>query len=258
MKRLIFSLALLLALHGTAQAQDAAATKVMDCARANIPKSLTIREFELTAVDRVGGSRTLKGRIYAIREDNLLRAMIKMTAPADMARSSFLVREGKDRDDMWIYLPALDRVRRITGAGTGGPLFGTDISYSDVKQMENAFSGGIVHSEKDSTLQGRPMYVLRLTPTRGEDSRYSQVRGWIDQKTCVPLQVDFYEGSEVRKRLSGNAADLKQDHAHWYLTKSRMSDLKDGTHTDLDITGVTSDNGLSSRYFSSQTFSTAD
>ncbi|MGH8506527.1 MAG: outer membrane lipoprotein-sorting protein [Stenotrophobium sp.] len=249
---------LLLALYFPAQAQDAAAQKVMDCARANIPQSLTIKDFELTSVDRVGGSRTLKGHIYAIREDNLLRAMVKMTAPADMARSAFLLREGKEHDDMWIYLPALDRTRRVTGAGAGGPLFGTDISYHDVKQMENAFSGGVVTLEKDETLQNRPMHVLKMVPTAGSDSSYSLVRGWLDQKTCVPLQVDFYEGSEVRKRLSGNAADLKQDHGHWYLTKSKMADLKDGTHTDLSITGVLSDDRLSMRYFNSQTFSTAD
>ena len=258
MKRLMLPLALLFALHGTAWAQDAAANKVMDCARANIPQALTIKEFDLTAVDRVGGTRALKGRIYAIRENNLLRAMIKMVAPADLARSSFLLREGKGNDDMWIYLPALDRVRRITGASTSGPLFGTDISYSDVKQMENAFSGGDVHLEKTDTLQNRPMNVLRLIPDKHEDSRYSLVRGWIDQKTCVPLQVDFYEGSEVRKRLLGDAADIKQDNGHWYLAKAKMTDLKDGTHTVLSITGVTSDDRLSSRYFSSQTFSTAE
>ncbi|MGH8455486.1 MAG: outer membrane lipoprotein-sorting protein [Stenotrophobium sp.] len=243
----------------SAHAADAATTKVLDCMRANIPETLRVQEFDLTAIDRVGGTRALRGRLYAMRENGLIRALVKMLAPADLARAAYLIRENKaGQDDMWVYLPALDRVRRITGASAGGPLFGTDISYADVKQIENSFSGGAISLEKNETLQNRPVYVLAMKPAPKEQSRYSLVRGWIDQKTCMALKVDFHEGSDIRKQLTGNAADLKQDHGHWYLAAAEMRDLKDGTKTTFKITGVSSGDKLNTRYFNPATFTTTE
>jgi hypothetical protein len=38
--------------------------------------------------------------------------------------------ESKD-DDIWLYLPAMKRVRRITGSGKNDDFMGTDFTYED-------------------------------------------------------------------------------------------------------------------------------
>ena len=257
MKRARILVALLL-VAGAAHANDAATDKVLDCMRANIPKVMRIQNFELDAVDPAGGERLLRGKLYAKRENDLVRAMVKIKSPPDLNNAAYLVREGVERDDMFIFLPALNRVRRIMGGGSDSPLFGTDLSYSDIKQVQNAFSGGPVKLEKPDTLEGRPMYVLALTPAAAAQSNYSLIRGWVDQKTCVALKVEFYEGANVRKRLSSPAKSLKQEGSSWYVSEARMDDLHSKSRTTLKITGLSYVDKLSERYFNASSFFTAE
>lgn len=257
MKRTKLLLALLF-VAGTASANDAATDKVLECMRGNIPKIMRIQEFELNAVDPAGGSRLLKGRLFAVREDDLMRAMVKIKAPADLNHAAYLVREGKERDDMFIYLPALNRVRRIMGGSADSPLFGTDLSYSDIKQVQNAFSGGPVKLEKPDTIDSRAAYVLLMTPSAAAQSNYTQIRAWIDQKTCVALKVEFYEGANVRKRLTSPAKSLTQAGSNWYTSEALMEDLRTKSHTTLKITGLSNVGKLSERYFNATSFYTAE
>ena len=257
MKR-INMLLLLLLVAGTANANDAATDKLLECMRGNVPKIMRIQEFELNAVDPAGGARLLRGRLFAVRENDLVRAMVKIKAPADLNNAAYLMREGKERDDMFIFLPALNRTRRIMGGSADSPLFGTDLSYSDIKQVQNAFSGGPVTMEKPDVIDARPVSVLLMAPAPAAKSNYSKIRAWVDQKTCVALKVEFYEGANVRKRLSASAASLKQSGSNWYLSEARMDDLQSKSHTTLKITGLTNVDKLSERYFNVTSFYTAE
>lgn len=231
-----------------------AVDKVMACMRANIPQTVRIQDFQITSYDRNNGQRMLKGKLYGKNDKGLVRSMVKIMAPADLANAAYLVREGKEKDEMYVFLPALNRTRRITGASADGPLFGTDLSYADIKQVQNAFSGGAVKLEAPDTLEARPMYVLSLVPRADAQSRYNLIKGWVDQKTCVALKLEFYEGAAPRKRLLSSAASLKQSGTRWYVSDAEMRDLKGGTRTTLKITGVTNDASISDTYFGATTF----
>ncbi len=236
---------------------DPALDKVMDCMRANVPPTLRIQEIELQATDRAGASRTLRGKLFAMREKGLLRAMVRIAEPTDLAGASYLVRETEaaDRaDEMYMFLPAVNRVRRITGASADGSFLGTDFSYNDVKQIENAFSDTEGKLEKAEQIEQRPVNVMSFKPKADQASRYSELRAWVDQKTCVALKVDFYEGEAPRKELSAPASALQQSGSYWYLSQAQMQDLKDHTVTKLRITGVSSGSDLASRYFDPHSF----
>lgn len=227
---------------------------VLSCMRANIPKSMQIKEISLTATDRTGGVRELRGRLYGMREDDRLRAMVKIAAPADLAGAAYLMREKAEGDEMYVYVPALQKVRRITGAGVDGTLWGTDLSYGDLKQLNNAFADGQTRFDGKGELGGRPVYLLTSLPTAGEVSRFAQIKVWVDQKTCVGLRAEFIEGETVRKRMEVDPASLRQSGTHWYPGEALMSDLKEGTKTRLRVLGLSSDVDLPGRHFNPSTF----
>lgn len=247
-------LAALLLLAAAPAAADAGSEKVLQCMRANIPPSVRIQQFELTSIDRTGGARSLKGRLYATREGELARVMLQIEAPSDLAGAAYLVREGKGGDEIYLYLPATRKVRRITGPSQDGKLWGTDLSFNDVKQLQNAYSGAAPKLEASAMLDGRAASVLSMTPRPGETSRYSLVRAWIDQQTCVAVKVEFSDAGGVRKRVLASGKDVKQSGKYWYLSEADMSDLKDATHTHLKILDVTSPDKLAQRLFNPQTF----
>lgn len=252
MKRAIFMLSILFS--ASASAADPAVDKIIECMRANIPQTIRIQDFEITTIDRAKGQRILRGRLYAKNDKGLVRSTIKIVAPPDLANAAYLIREGKEKDDMFVYLPALNKARRITGSNADGALFGTDLSYSDIKQLHNAFSGGAVKLEKADVLEGRPVKVLSMVPRADAQSRYSLVRTWVDDQTCLGLKAEFHEGATVRKRLTINSKKLQQSAGNWYPAESEMLDVKQGTLTKIKITGVTSDGKLSDTLFNNASF----
>lgn len=229
--------------------------EINHCMRANIPQTVRIQSVVITAWDRGGGQRTLKGKLYGTREKNRVRVMMRIEGPPDLAGAAYLVREGETSDEMHLYLPAIQKVRRITGAALDGQLWGTDLSYNDVKQLQNAFAGASATVEPSAEpYQGRQVHAMSFMPRAEDGLRYRSVRTLVDKKTCVALQVEFVEPAGVRKVMSVNPADLKQSGTHWYASAAEIKDLKNGTRTQLVVTGVSAGDKLAGRYFAPQTF----
>ena len=228
--------------------------KLMACMRANIPATLRIQEFQLTSSDRKGEQRKMAGRLFAKNEKDLLRAMLKLTSPADLSGASYLIREGQKADEMYVFLPALNRVRRINGSAGDGPLFGTDLSYADIKQVQNAFMGAAPRIEGKEKLESRPATVVSVVPTAESGSRYSRIKAWVDDASCLAVKVEFMEGTTIRKRLAAPASAIAKAGNYWYVSESTMFDLKLGTKTQLKITGVKSGEDVANRYFDSRNF----
>lgn len=238
-----------------AAAGDPVLDQTLACMRANIPPTVRIQLIEVTAWDRGGGERMLKGRLFGTREKERVRVMMRIESPADLAGASYLVREGEKSDEMYLYLPAVKKTRRITGASLDGQLWGTDLSYNDVKQIQNAFTGAnVVRDPGAAQYEGRAVHVLSFEPRKEDGSRYKVIRTQVDQQTCVALKVEFLDGGGVRKTLSVKPADLKQSGPHWYASDAMIQDVKNGTRTRVRVTGVTSGDKLANRYFHPQTF----
>lgn len=236
-------------------AGDPALDEVTRCMRANIPPTVRIQTVEVTAWDRVGGERALKGKLYGTREKEKVRVMMRIVGPADLAGASYLVREGEKMDDMYLYLPAVQKVRRITGGQLDGQLWGTDLSYNDLKQLQNAFAGASMALEPGTAqYEQREVHALVFTPRAEDGTRYRSVRTLVDKQTCVALKVEFSEPAGIRKVMSVRPADLKQSGAHWYASEAEVRDLKNGTRTRVRVTGVTSGDKLAGRYFAPQSF----
>lgn len=237
-----------------AAADDPALDKVVDCMRANIPQTVRIRTVEITAWDRTGGERTLRGKLVGAREKDKVRVMLRIEAPADLAGASYLVREGEKFDEMFLYLPSVKKVRRITGASLDGQLWGTDLSYNDVKQIENAFSGADMKLEGQAQVGPRPVHVLSFAPRKQDASRYTLIRARVDQQTCVALGADFIEPAGVRKTLTVRPEAVKQSGSLWYASEADLRDVRNNTHTRVRVLGVTGGDALAKRYFNPNTF----
>lgn len=247
--RIIVMMGLLLACAPLGAAQDAAA--VAECMRANLPKAVRIQRIELTAVDRGGGERVLKGRVFGRREDGRAEIMARIEAPADLSGSAYLVREAEPRDELYVYLPASNRVKRIAGGGGSGKLWGTDFSPAEFNLAQSAFEAGALRLVGTAQLEGRPVYRLAIpaSPEPGEPPAYDAVDIQVDQATCVVLRADFMLAGKLRKRLSAPAAQLRQSAGKWYPGEVLLEDVVNLTRTRLRVLNVKYEQQLSGRYF---------
>jgi hypothetical protein len=255
------ALIVMLAVSMPAWSNDEVAS-LLGCMRANLPATLRMQEVELISYDPAGPTRALKARLYATREmsadgkGEVLSAMMRVSAPKHLAGASYLVRETQDylRDGMYVYLPSVRRVRRVTGTFADGSLMGTDFSYFDFKQLQNAFGDLIPKHEGSETLGQRSTEVLTFRPRPGVESRYSGVRTWIDTKACVALKAEFMEGDKVRKRLTVPVSAVTQSGGYWIVTSMKMEDLVARTHTELKIREANTAGEVPRSYFDPESF----
>jgi len=249
-------LGMLLALDATA---DGGAQRVLDCARQNLPPSAAMQDLEMVATDRNGAARTLIGKLYAHSETPagkpaLLSLLLRVETPRDLSGASYLVRHRAEGEETYMFLPSLQRVRRINGSTAGGSLFGTSFSYADFRQVASGFAASAGTLDGSAELEGRATEVLSLRPADTEPAPYSLIRSWVDRQSCVPLKVEFYQGAAVRKRFQASAAALRQAGRYWYLAESVMRDLVEGSSTTLRIGKLSSAGGIPGGYFEPDMF----
>lgn len=232
------------------------AEEIRSCARGNFPEKTSVQTIVMIAHDRSGGQRTLKAKMYWRQDDKgFSNVMIRVYAPGDLSGSSYLVLEREERDDMFMYLPALDRVRRIVGNMRSKPLWGTDLSYEDIKHLHSVAMAGSMQRLEDGKVGEREVYVLESDYEQDLESPYKRVVSSIDKVTCTLLEASFYDdANEAIKKLSVQVDTLMEVDGRWQMRDMKMEDLHNQTHTELKVEEIESDESISGRVFSSHTF----
>ena len=246
----------------TSAGQDAArGNEIMACMQANLPRRFSIENFMVSSQTTQGSRQTLSGQIYFSREDaagNLAptRAMIKVDQPAALRDSAYLILETDDyaKSGMFVFLPAMQRVRRVSGEMADGRLFGTDISYYDFKQFRSAFGDMQVSYLGSQQLADRAIEKLRLDPMPDINVGYSYVIASIDPKTCLPLKLQFHDQLQVIKELTVPANAMVPNGEHWVMNEFTMRDFITGGQTTFKSSGLRSDQKLPEKLFHPASF----
>lgn len=215
--------------------------QLLACMRANSPTRLRGQRVTMELREHGELMRTLRGQLYVKRDtvpgsgaNGTLRANLRITEPEALAGGSYLITQTQDylHSGMYVYLPSVRRVRRITGSVADGSLMGTQFSYDEFKQLQSAFGDLQATLETPTTLDGRDVEQLLFASAGGKDARYDRVRAWVDRESCLPLKAEFYDGERVVKRLSAPASAIQHDGGLWYLKRIDMLDvLADATTT---------------------------
>jgi outer membrane lipoprotein-sorting protein len=167
-------------------------------------------------------------------DDGKRRMFVRFGSPADIAGTAFLGINEKGERIQHLYLPALAKVRRISGSNRNGRFVGSDYSYADMDYTDwEKSTKKLLPEEKVS---GQDAYVVELRPT-DEDSEYARVMLWIGKKTLLPLRIRYFDtkGAEI-KRMT--VQEVKQEAKKWLITESKMVDLSKEHTTVLKVSSV--------------------
>lgn len=248
LKQLAAALLLLLAPPATALET---AEEIRACVRGNLPERTSVQKIELSAIDRSGGRRNLRAKLHWKRYgEGLHRIRLYVEQPNDLRGSSYLVIEKDGEDEMFMYLPATQRVRRVTTSMISDSLWGTDFSYEDIKQMQGIALEGATRRLEDATVAERPVYVLALSPAANAESTYSKIVSFVDRDTCVAIKTEFYGSGETpRKILTADPAQLVREGDRWTAHDLQMRDLQGSTTSRLRVIEAASDVEVHDRTF---------
>ena len=144
------------------------------CVEANLPAESSIQTVVMDAHDRIGSVTQTRARIYWRRFDKgLSRVLVRLSDPPEMRGAAILMMEqSADRNDILMYLPELDRVKRVTGHMLSGSVFGTDFSYEEFEGLQGLRNDNFERTlEGTESVEGRPTYIIESVVKPGFEDR---------------------------------------------------------------------------------------
>jgi hypothetical protein len=210
------------------------------CVRNNLPTETAIQSLEFRSQDRSGGGREIHSQMHWRRfEDGLSKVLLRVSSPADLKGSGVLLIEKTKHADMFVYLPDLERVRRVTSRMLSGSMFGSDFTYEDFSQLHGMAIAGRSERLEDTALEGVPVHVVAHYPAEDSGSAYARVTTYIESKRCVPLKQEMFDdGDRLRKVMTADRASIYEGNGVRLPLKLLMQDLRDESQTELLVTEI--------------------
>ena len=237
MKRYFFLAALLFAAAMQLNAQNLTGRDIVQRVKDRPDGNSRYAEMQLTLVKKNGDKRERKMVSWAMDEREDTKKIMFFTYPDDVKGTGFLTwdyDQSSKEDDKWLYLPAMKKTRRISGASSKTDYFmGTDFTYDDM-------GGRSVDEDKHKLLReevrdGHKCWVVESTPV---DSReiYSRKVGWIRQDCNVAVYVEFYDKLNKLHRVM-TVLDVKKIEGFWTVMKMEMKNVQSGHSTQIVVSG---------------------
>lgn len=179
--------------------------------------------------------------------------MISFDSPPDVRGTRFLQMQHSDRDDdMWIYLPALHKTRRLISNNKRDSFVGTDFSYGDILQLDPAnFRNTLLREEK---LDGVDCYVVESVAKDASYERdlgYAQRVLWIRKDSAVEVRVDYYDSDKRLVKTQTTAQHELVDPAkqRWIVKQREMIDRERDHRTIITLDKYDTRSAIPARLF---------
>jgi outer membrane lipoprotein-sorting protein len=163
--------------------------------------------------------------------------------PADVSRMVFMVHKHLERDDdRWLYLPAMDLVRRIAASDKRTSFVGSDFFYEDVSGRS------ITLDEHELVNTTENFYILKNTPKDPSSVEFDHFVMHVHRTTFLPVQVEYFDKSGRKHRVY-RALKVETIEGYPTITQSSMENLQTGGKTVMDYERVQYNVGLTEDLF---------
>ncbi len=200
-------------------------------------------ESVMRLIDKRGKERVRTIRNFRYGDDKQILWFLK---PADVKGSSFLKHEHDDRDDdMWLYLPAFGKVRRIASHAKKGSFMGSDFTYEDMGDRKlHEYTYELL---EEVNIDEKQCWVVQSVPNEGVVTDYSKIISWVWKEGEAPVKEEFYDKRGKLKKVK--SADFQKVDKYWVISSMTMENLKSRHSTEIAISDIQVDTGLKESVF---------
>jgi len=185
----------------------------------------SISNMKMILIDKNGKKRVRDLKTYTKdKGEDKLKLMFFLT-PADVKNTGFLTYDYEDSskdDDQWLYLPELQKVKRIASSDKSSSFMGSDFTYSDMtsRNVED-YTYKIM---KEPTIKGHKTWQMLVTPKSKktiEETGYTKSIVFIRQDNFVIIQALNYikAGKKLKYMMVKN---LKNIDGVWSVLEMQM------------------------------------
>mgnify|MGYP001237113537 CR=1 FL=1 len=198
----------------------------------------------MTLTNKKGKSR--ESSLRSILKNDGEKQIMWFLSPAEDKGVAFLKIEHDNKDDeMKIWLPAFDRVKRIAARKRSDNFMGSDMSYEDMssRQLNEYIFKNIGENIYDSTL----CHLLESIPKKNIKTEYSRHLTWVHPDLFLPLKEESYD-------KNGNL--LKEKYYNYYhindydvLSEIYVINVQTNHSTNLKFKNIELDTGIKDKIF---------
>ena len=166
--------------------------------------------------------------------------------PADVKDTTFMVYKYTNKDDdRWLFIPAINLVKRIAANDKYSSFVGSDFTYEDVSgRKPDEDNHTLLRKEQ---LNGKNCFVVESIPKGA--SEYTKRISWIDETNFLPLKEEFYDKqNELYREFL--AQEVKDINGIFTITKRTMKNTKTGHRTEATFQEVEYNSGIEDDVFS--------
>jgi predicted RND superfamily exporter protein/outer membrane lipoprotein-sorting protein len=185
--------------------------------------------------------------------DNDMSRLTRFTSPADIKGTATLTVENSAGDDsIWIYLPAMGKIRRLVASNKKDSYVGTDLSYGDVigyrtSEWKNTIVG-------TAEVDGAQCWVVESVPASEKvaaNFAYSKRIGWIRRDNFVTAKGELYDvaGKMQKTFVQTNIRKVSDRPAKWQPMHIEVHNIQTHHTTRVDLTEFEANTGISDRIF---------
>jgi outer membrane lipoprotein-sorting protein len=169
-------------------------------------------------------------------------------APPDVRGTSFLRISHDDRDDdMWLYLPAFKKVRRIASRARKENFMGSDFTYEDMEKRKlKDYTYKLLREE---LLGDHQCYVVESTPKEDVDTDYSKIVSWVWKDDHLLTKEEFYD-SKAKLRKVKTMSGIEKHSEYWIPGGLKMENVQKQHVTDIIFDKIEVDTGVEDDLFS--------
>ncbi|MET0984594.1 MAG: outer membrane lipoprotein-sorting protein [Steroidobacteraceae bacterium] len=190
--------------------------------------------------------RELRVKVLEVQNDGD-KSLTIFDQPRDVEGTALLTFAHKVADDdIWLFLPALKRVKRIAGSNKSGPFMGSEFAFEDISSQE--VEKYTYKYLREDTHDGQACHVVNAVPV-DRNSGYSRQEVWLDKAELRAVKVDYFNrrGDHLKTMV---ASDFKKYlDRFWYPDRMLMTNHQSGRSTVLEYKNYRFRNGFTEREF---------
>ncbi|MEX0964610.1 MAG: outer membrane lipoprotein-sorting protein [Pseudohongiellaceae bacterium] len=201
----------------SSNAAEYSAEEVMRMVDERYTGDSSIAEVTMVLIDRRERQRARNLKLYSKDYGIDTKSLSLFESPADIRGTAYLNfdwEESLREDDSWLYLPALQRVKRLATSDTSDSFLGSDFTYADINGFEVDWYNYSFINESQM-VDGEECWLIEIVPKpefkdRAEEaSGYSKMQSWISKEKFLQLRgqawelrgnrVKFFTASEIEE-----------------------------------------------------------
>jgi outer membrane lipoprotein-sorting protein len=181
------------------------------------------------------------------------KRIIRFLSPAEVKGTGMLIFDYDERnDDMWIYMPALRKTRRIISNEKGKSFMGSEFSNADMSAPNlEAFDYTVTGSGVSG---GTDCWIVEVIPVN-EDIMdrmgYDRQLAWIGKQDFVLRKAEYYDEDDklFKQMITSDVRQIDPSGKKYIATRMEMSNMQNGRKSVMTIDKIQYNPDVKDDYF---------